>query len=167
MTAELPKGLQQIGHGPSFKERLSDMLEDITMFNDFTRRELETLADYMQAYDAVPGTMVFREGHRDSFLCLVVEGKLDVIKEADGGKQRKLATIRPGKTIGEMSIIDQQPHSATVVAKTETVLLLFTQGNFERIAEEHTRLAFKVLWKMAQTLSHRLRQTSGLLVDHL
>jgi len=163
----MPKGLQQIGHGTSFNERLGDMLEQITLFDDFSRRELETLAGHMQAYDATPGTVVFREGDRDSFLCLVVEGKLEVIKEAEDGKQRKLATVRPGKAIGEMSIIDRQPHSATVVVRTDTVLLLFTQNNFERLSEEHPRLSFKILWKIAQTLSHRLRQTSGQLVDHL
>ncbi len=166
-ATSLPKGLKQLGAGPGFRDRICSMLEQIAMLSDFSHRELETLADYMHAFEAIPGTEIFREGNHDSFLCLVVEGKLDVVKERDEGQQRHIATIRAGKVIGEMSIIDEQPHSATVVAKTECTLLLFTKRSFLRIAEAHPGLAFRVLWKMSQLLSHRLRQTSGKLVDYL
>lgn len=166
-TTSLPKGLKQLGYGPSFRDQICSMLEEINLFTDFSHRELLTLASYMHAFEAVPGTVILREGNRDSYMCLVVEGKLDVIKEREEGEHRQLAVIRAGKAVGEMSLIDEQPHSATVVAKTDCTLLLFTKRSFERIADDHPRLAFDVLWKLAETLSHRLRQTSGKLVDLL
>jgi CRP/FNR family cyclic AMP-dependent transcriptional regulator len=167
MIADLPKGLVQLGYGATFRERIADMLESIAMFDGFARRELELLADYLHAYEAPSGSVLLREGRRDGFLWLLVDGRLDVIKEAEGGKQRRLATVRAGKAIGEMSIIDEQPHSATVVVTTPATLLLLTKQSFERIGEEHARVGFRLLWKVAEVLSHRLRQTSGQLVDYL
>lgn len=157
---------EQLGYGSAFKETLCTMLEETQLFGAFSRPEVELLADFVHAYRARKGTTIFSEGKRDSFLCILVDGKLEVLKETDGS-QRRLATIRAGKTVGEMSIIDEQPHSATVVAATEVDLLLLTQNNLQRIADEHPRLGYKVLWRIAQQLSSRLRQTSGQLVDRL
>ncbi len=169
MSEELQlDGLEQIGFGDSFKEQLCGMLEEIQLFSDFGRKEIELLANYTQAYRAPKGTTVFSEGRRDSYLCILVEGKLDVLKEVDPDTPPKLlTTVRAGKTVGEMSLIDELPHSATVVTRTEAVLLLLTKYHLERINEDHPRLGLKVLLKIAQLLSHRLRQTSGQLIDYL
>lgn len=162
-----PEGLEQIGHGTSFREGLCDMLERIQLLRELNGQEIEALADFVQAYRARPGTILFQEGQRDPYMCLVVEGKLDVLKERGEHERRRLATVRAGKTVGEMSLIDELPHSATVVTTTDTTLLLLTRLGLERLAEAHPRLAFHITWKLAQLLSHRLRQTSGILVDYL
>lgn len=166
MGIDLPKGLKQLGYGNAYREDIINMMEETIMFSDFSRRELEQLADYMHAYEAGVGTVVFKEGNKDSYLCVVIEGKLDVFKESGKG-DKKLATIRPGKVIGEMAIIDEQPHSATVVAKSDSILLLATKHTLNSLFDEQPRLAYRLLWKIAQLLSHRLRQTSGMLVDYL
>ncbi len=165
--SDLPKGLEQLGFGSTFRDEICTMLESIQMFSELGHREIEILAGYVQAYRAPPKTVLLREGKRDSYMCLIVEGKLEVFKERNEGEQRRLATIRGGKSIGEMALIDAQPHSATVITREETTLLLLTRMGFDRLREEHPRLAFDVLWKIAQLLSFRLRQTSGMLVDYL
>lgn len=162
----LPEGLEQLGYGPSFSDEICGMLENSQMFGEFSRREIELLARFIHAFKARAGTTIFEEGRRGTFICLLVEGKLDIFKNSEG-ERRHLATVRPGKTVGEMSMVDEQPHSATVVAKDESILLLLTKKALQRIAEEHPRLGFSVVWKIAQQMSHRLRQTSGQLIDYL
>jgi len=161
------KGLEQLGFGRAFRDTLCDMLEETQIFRSFERAEIELLADYVQAWRAPPKTVLFIEGKRDGYLCILVEGKLEVFKEADGRGRRHLASIRAGKTIGEMSIIDEQPHSATVISSTEVTLLTLTKGALARIADQQPKLAYKVIWQIASLLSARLRQTSGMLVDRL
>ncbi len=165
-TGRTPK-LEQIGSGDNFKGEVVSMLENNNMFTDFTRSELHTLADYCQAYLAPVGTIVFNEGEQSSYLCLLVEGKLSVLKDADSEKSKKLVDVRPGKTIGEMSVIDGLPYSATVKAADASKLILITKENFASICEDHPRLGVKILWKFSQLLSLRLRQTSGKLIDLL
>ncbi len=167
MTAGRTPKLEQISAGDNFKGEVVSMLENNNMFTDFNRTELLTLADYCQAYLAPIGTIVFNEGEQSSYLCLLVEGKLSVYKDADGEKSKKLVDVRPGKTIGEMSVIDGLPYSATVKATDASKLILITKENFAKIGEDHPRLGVKILWKFSQLLSLRLRQTSGKLIDLL
>lgn len=164
---ELADGMELLGYGPSFKDRLCDLLESIQILNDFSRKEIETLAAYIHAYQAPANTVVFREGKRSSFMCLLAKGKMNVYKEAGSHEQKRLAVIRPGKTIGEMSLIDALPPSATVIASDDSILLLLTKQSFERMEEQHPRLGLRVMHKLAQLISHRLRQTSGVLIDYL
>lgn len=167
MNSPLPKGLEQLGFGTSFRDSVCELLEGIPMFADLPRREIEILAQYVGAYSAKPGTQVFAEGGRSNFLCFVAAGSLEVLKEQKENHRPRLALIRAGKAVGEMAFLDKQPHSASVVASTDTTLLLLTALGFERLSEEHPRLALKLLWRLSQLLSHRLRQTSGQLVDFL
>lgn len=165
-TAKTPQ-LEQISAGDSFKGELVSMLESNNMFVDFNRSELRTLADYCQAYLAPVGTIIFNEGDSSSYLCLLVEGKLSVLKDADDEKSKKLVDVRPGKTIGEMSVIDGLPYSATVKAAEKSKLILITKESLAKVTEDHPRLGVKLMWKFAHLLSLRLRQTSGKLIDLL
>jgi CRP-like cAMP-binding protein len=167
MNNALPNGLEQLGYGTAYQETLCELLESIPMFADLPRREVEVLARHMGAYAARPGTVVFPEGGRSPYLCFVATGMLEVLKEQREHDRRRLAVIRPGKAVGEMAFIDKQPHSASVVANTDTTLLLLTARGFEHLSEDSPRLALKLLWRLGELLSHRLRQTSGQLVDFL
>lgn len=159
--------LQQMSFGKNATGEIVEMLEDNSMFADFDRQELRTLANYCHAYLAPPDTVIFNEGDPSSYLCLLVEGRLSVLKDADEERSKKLVDVRPGKTIGEMSVIDGLPYSATVKAAVESKLILITKDNFARITEDSPRLGVRILWKFSQLLSLRLRQTSGKLIDLL
>jgi CRP-like cAMP-binding protein len=113
------------------------------------------------------GKTIFREGEKGQYMALVVEGKVEVLKESENHERKVIATIRPGKTMGEMSILDDQPHSATAVAKDTVTLVLITRMNFEKLTDEHPVLGVKILKKIARLMSLRLRQTTGILIDHL
>lgn len=162
-----PPKLQQMSFGDNAKGEIVEMLEDNNMFSDFDRHELRSLAEYCHAYLAPPETIIFKEGDPPSYLCLLIEGRLSVLKDADDEESKKLVDIRPGKTIGEMSVIDGLPYSATVKAAVESKLILITKEKFSRITEDNPRLGVKTLWKFSQLLSLRLRQTSGKLIDLL
>lgn len=159
--------LELLGYGPSYRDQVRGMLDEIRLFRDFSGSEIDCLVDFVNAYRAPKGTTVFREGAHDPFMALVAEGRLEVLKDTYEKGRRRLAIVRPGMSIGEMSLIDESPHSATVVAVEETTLLLLTKHGYARLSEDHPRLALRVTWQIARLLSHRLRQTSGILVDHL
>lgn len=160
-------GLRLIYSGEIFKEQLIIMLEHVQMFNDFSATELHSLANYLNAYQAEKDTILYNEGDRTGHLCLLIEGRLDVFKEISDGSQKKLAEIRPGKSIGEMSVIDGMPNSATVVVSQSSILILMTRQDLQRIARVSPLLGVKLIWHFANLLSQRLRHTTGRLVDRL
>lgn len=167
-TGTLFDRLEQLGSGSSYAVQIADMLERADMFRDLNRQDIETFATYIQAYAAPKGVKLLEEGGRESYMFVIVAGKLDVFKRsADNRDAKKIATVRAGKTIGEMSILDGMPHSATAVVVESATLLLLTKNNFEQFMQYSPEVALKVLRKMAVLMSLRLRQTSGVLIDHL
>ena len=167
MTATPDNTLTLIGDGESLADRLCDMIETTQMFDDFLRNEIEIVAKYSRAYEVEKGSAVFKEGQKGSFMCLLIKGRIDIFKEDGNRERKKVTTIRPGKTMGEMSLLDDLPHSATTVATEKSTLVLITRNNFDRLLQEHPVLAVKLMRKIARLMSLRLRQTTGILLDYL
>lgn len=165
-TTEI-KGLSLIGDGESFKEELCQMLESAKIFSDFSRGEIETLAGYARAYTVDKGQTIFDEGHKGSFMCIVTSGCVDIFKESDSHDKKRITTIRPGRTMGEMSILDELPYSATAIAKENTTVVLITKTNFDNLTATFPALGLQVVRRIARLLSLRLRQTTGILLDFL
>lgn len=156
-----------LGEGIAFKEHISEYLEATTLLSNLNHEEAVVLADWFKAFEALPGTEIISEGTKDSCLCLLVEGKLDVYKETNAYERQKIATIQRGRSFGEMNLVDEQPHSATVIACERSVILLITGANFAQLIEEHPKLGNKLLLRISRMISLRLRQTTGQLVDFL
>lgn len=144
-----------------------DLLDELVLLRGMPYHDLNILGKYLQAYRVEAGVVLFQEGERNDTICFVVSGNLTIFKESEQGDRRHLATIRAGKCVGEMSLIDHSPPSATVVTEDTTTLLILTKQNIERLRDEHPRLAFDLLLKIAQLLSFRLRHTTGQLIDYL
>ncbi len=72
----------------------------------------------------LPGGMLLdRDGENDSALFLVVTGCLGVFVEDERGERRLVAHVPAGETVGEMSLISGEAHSAQLVALRDTELL--------------------------------------------
>lgn len=167
-TSSLFETLKQLGSGPRFLATVADMLERVDMFRDLSRQEVEAFATYVQAYSAPKGCKLLIEGSKERYMFFVTDGKVDIYKNgADYRSEKKLATVRPGKSIGEMSLIDGLPHSATAIVSEPATLLLITYHNYDKLTQTQPELALKLIQKIALLMSLRLRQTSGILVDHL
>lgn len=159
--------LDLLGDGDKFKAELCSMIERTQMFKDFVRADIEQLARYMRAYQVAKGKTIFREGQKAAFLCVIVEGVVDVHKISDAREPKKINSIRAGRSFGEMAVLDDMPHSATTVAADAVKLVMITKQKLEQLANDNPALGVKVLWQLAKLLSLRLRQTTGSLVDHL
>ncbi len=161
------KELEEIGIGSQFRERLCQMLESTQLFRGFSRREIESIVEYTHAYRAPVGVTLFEEGRKDKYLAFIVKGKVDILKQDGASSQKHIATARSGSCLGEMSIVDDYPQSATAKIVEEAVVIILTRRNLVRITEESTGLGIHILWRLAWQLSTRLRQTSGVLAEHL
>jgi CRP-like cAMP-binding protein len=145
----------------------AELLEKTQWANEFAFNEIEKVAEYLQARQVKRGAIVFREGDKDATLFVVAAGKVGVFKSGAKKQDHPIATIGPGHTIGEMALIDGQPRSAGAVAVEELTLLALARADLDRLANDHPRLAVKVLLKVSKLLSQRLRQTTSNLADRL
>ena len=159
--------LEEIGVGKSFQDTLCVMLESSYLFKDFSRQEIEQLVHYMHGYKAPKGAILFQEGELDSYLVIITSGKAKILKDDGTENMKEVATVRKGATLGEMSIIDDFPHSATVITSEDSEVALITKSNLKGITEKYPSLGVKLLWQIAWQLSARVRQATGQLVEHI
>ena len=153
---------EQLDVDERFHKKLCGMLDRVPLLQDLEYTEIEQLARYCSAYKVTKGVRIFREGAKSNFMCLLTDGYVALMK---GAKQ--LATVREGKTMGEMSMIDGKPYSATAISAIDCRFILITRQQFDELAENYPRVAFKLLSAISKLLSIRLRETTDLLVDRL
>jgi CRP/FNR family cyclic AMP-dependent transcriptional regulator len=99
-----------------------------------------------------PGQYIFKAGDRGDVMYVVIEGEIEILVG--------LTTVEiagPGSIVGEMALIDDEPRSATVVAKTHCRLVPVDQGHFQYMVSQGPFFALQVMKVMAD----RLRKTNA------
>ena len=92
-------------------------------------------------------------------LYIIISGCVEIIKETKDKEKIVLATIGANDIVGEMSLIDSEPRSATGITSTDSVLLVIKKQSFNDILESDPRIAAKVLMGLLKVISRRLRMT--------
>ena len=102
------------------------------------------------------GVTLARDGENAQALFLVITGCLGVFVEDNDGSRRLVAHVPAGETVGEMSLISGEPHSATLVALRDTELLRVDARSFDTLIARHPR----VMLNLMRILVQRLRDTT-------
>ena len=130
------------------------VLKSVPMFSGFSPDQLRALVTMIMRRSAPRGTAVLREGGPADCLYIVVSGRLKVLMGEADGKETILSIIGPGEFFGEMSLIDDNPRSATVIAIEACELLALTRRDFRKCLVENSNLAMAVM----RVLVRRLRE---------
>jgi|GEM_PF-1158535 len=130
-----------------------------------SKGEVQLIAPYFQAYQLTPGTDIYEEGDQEAFLCLIVSGSVNVCKDRGMPSEKIIISLGPGETVGEVSVIDELPRSASVVANTDAVLYALTRRNLIDMCNSSQMLWAKLIFNITLSLCARLRHTNDLLVE--
>lgn len=160
-------GLQTTDPTEEEKSRLAAQIATTDMFADFSSDELSIVTDYAEICDAPAGSVILREGESNPRLCLILEGSISIIKGLEGEAGNTVATLSVGKTLGEMSLMDGLPYSASAVADRDTRLVVFEQDRLNRLAKSYPALYTRIIGELTRQISARLRHTTDLLANHL
>ncbi len=170
MAASEHKGLDVLTrileHDP-VRQMIQNKLAKNPLFLDLNKSEIEILSRQLVGYRANKGDAVFVEGNKAGYLCFVIDGHLDIVKDTGTGKSRKISNVAAGRIIGEMSLIDGEPHSATAIASEPTLLAALTDKNLNELVEKYPVLGAKLYRKIAFMISQRLRRSDAELVNFL
>lgn len=134
---------------PLGREEKTAYLQKVPMFRECSRRQLRAVAKITEVIEEPADRLLTRAGEPGTEFCMIVEGTARV--EVSPEKQVRLG---PGDFFGEMSLLDGEPRSATVVAETAIRLLVIGRKNFWTLLDQVPRLTQTIL----VTLSRRVRQ---------
>jgi len=144
---------------------MDPVLVNSPLFFDMSQLEFNAITAFMERRHLKVGEYVFKEGDLGEDMFVLVSGSLSAEKRQSDGTQRKMFVVNPGSFLGEMSIILNEPRSATITAKEESELMVLQGLDFYRIIFEHPMVGIKMLNAIGAVQSDWLNQNTGYLKD--
>ncbi|MES2949068.1 MAG: Crp/Fnr family transcriptional regulator [Pseudomonadota bacterium] len=133
-----------------------DLIRRVSLFSMLTPEQAEALAATVSKKRFKRGEVLVEQGRKSNALYIVLAGRTRVLMTDSKGKEVILATLESGDYVGEMSLIDDEPHSATVVADKQVDVLVLGRDSFLRCLGENMEMAHGVM----RVLVRRLRKAS-------
>ena len=139
-----------------------DLIRRVPRFSMLTEAQATAVADAVIKRRFKRGEVIVEQGKKTNALFILLNGRARVITADSRGREVILATLQPGDHIGEMSLIDNEPHSATVRAEVQTDVLMLGRVEFARCLPENTSMAYAVMRGLVQRLRHADRKIESL-----
>ena len=165
-------GLEVLGSCQKMSGRGPALLQHSALLEDFTMKELDTLGEAMLLIRAQPGQVLIAEGDAGDWMLLLLSGTVDVTKttpaddddpDAADNKSR-LGVTTEGAVLGEMSMFDRDVRYATCTAIDAVEAAVLSRAAIGQLIRQHPGVGAKLMVKITQLLSQRLRNTSNRLV---
>ena len=160
-------GLELVGSCAKLLDRGPQLLRNAALLEDFKPEEVSALGAAMLLVRAQPGQVLISEGETGDWMLLLLSGTVDVTRRGVNGDPSRLAVIRPGAAIGEMSMLDGELRAATCVALDAVEAGVLTRGAIGQLIRDQPAVGAKLLVKLTQLLAQRLRNTSNQLIKAL
>ena len=156
-----------LGDATPFAAQIRAVVGHNALFDDFSEADLRQLGPFMRVFVAPPGGVIIREGDAGDFMLFVIDGLVDITKNDRRGEVKRIAVVKGGQALGEMSMIDGEARFASCTAIEETTYAYLSRQSLQNLIVSESRLAAKILMKLVFMLSQRLRQTSSKLVNFI
>ncbi|MES2511582.1 MAG: Crp/Fnr family transcriptional regulator [Pseudomonadota bacterium] len=171
-------GLPVVGPCGPLSAYGEDLLLSSPLLQDMTVAEADILGEVMLLVRAAPGQVLIGEGDAGDWMMLLLKGTVDVSKRieaktgdaADDKTQAdssRVAVIKRGAAVGEMSMLDNEPRYASCTAIEEVEAAVIGRKEIALLIRDHPGVGAKLLVKITQFMAQRLRNTSNQLVKLL
>lgn len=135
------------------------LMEVLTsLIGQVTADELNALQNRIEWVHLKQGEILFELGDRQREMYIVVKGRLRVLSSDDN--HMAVGEIMAGETVGELSLLSDEPHLATVVAIRECYLVRVDEGDYLWLAEKHPRISAdiaRIIIKRQQELINKIK----------
>ncbi len=138
----------------------AEALKNQPMFKDLSFAELANVAPLFFEKAYTKNSTLFVEGMSGEILYCIKKGSVNITKKMANGQETVLATLKEGEFLGEMSLIDNRPRTATARVAEESLLLVMTKKAFTTLLEKHPDTALKILLVFLKIANERLRKAN-------
>jgi CRP/FNR family cyclic AMP-dependent transcriptional regulator len=131
-----------------------DVLRSIPLFAPLSKRQVRHIADAARAQQFAKGAPIVRKGQRGETFFVILDGEATL--QLSRGRSR---TLRAGDYFGELALLNDEPRSATIVAKTPVLAMRLSRRRFHALLAADSAVAVGLL----KGLSARLRAAEATL----
>ena len=139
-----------------------ELLRRVPLFAALTPTQSASIADAIVKKRFKRAEVVVEQGKKSDALYIILTGRARVMSTDSRGREVILATLHPGDYIGEMSMIDDEPHSATVRTEIQTDVLMLGREAFARCLPESSSMSYNIMRGLVARLRHADRKIESL-----
>jgi CRP-like cAMP-binding protein len=149
-------------------KKLLNILKESEIFGNFTRSQLELVAEICREKSYSEGEYIVLEGAKSDELYLIAEGKVYiqvnpslVSKTKPASKsQHTISTLYRGQSFGEMALVDEGLRSASVVAgENGTRVVILEREALLKLCSDYPQLGYRLMFNLAADLALKMRRT--------
>lgn len=140
---------------------MDDVLSSAPLFAALDAEASAALRASMENITIAKGDVLFHEGQLGDRMYIITGGKVKLGHTAPDGRESILAILGPGELLGELSLFDPGPRTATAVALTDLTALGLGHAALRPWLTGRPEVAESLL----QALAQRLRRTNDALAD--
>jgi CRP-like cAMP-binding protein len=138
-----------------------DVVRSVPVFADLDDETYAAVRGAMVSTSVRRGEVLFREGEPGDRFWVIAAGKVKLGHAAPDGRESLLAVLGPGEIVGELSVYDPGPRTATATVLAPSTFLELEHTKFLELLQQHPGLSRQLLRSLAQ----RLRKTNAALAD--
>jgi CRP/FNR family transcriptional regulator, cyclic AMP receptor protein len=132
------------------QEKITRFLHTVPMFQGLNERQMTRLAKRFKERTYAKGETIVTQGTLGIGLFVVESGKVDAVREHSDGTKTVVNTLGPTEFFGELSLLDDAPRTASIVATEDTVCLVLTQLDFMSALQEDADIPIVMLKELAK-----------------
>ena len=139
-----------------------ELLRRVPLFSALTPTQAASIADAIIKKRYKRAEIIVEQGKKSDTLYIILTGRARVMSSDSRGREVILATLHQGDYIGEMSLIDDEPHSATVRTEVQTDVLTLGRAAFSRCLPENSSMSYNIMRGLVARLRHADRKIESL-----
>ena len=136
----------------SMQQEEINFLRNVPIFSDLEEKDLQKIVKLGIRQKYKRGNIVVLEQESGAALFVIVSGKVKVVRMDEDGREVILSMFGPGEFFGEMSLLDGQARSASVVATMKSELFMIHRRDFLKLLHEHPQVAISLLGELTTRL---------------
>lgn len=140
-----------------------ELLRRVPLFASLTATQSASIADAIIKKRFKRAEVVVEQGKKSDALYIILTGRARVTSADSRGREVILATLHPGDYLGEMSLIDDEPHSATVRTEIQCDVLMLGRDAFARCLPENSSMAYNIMRGLVQRHADRKIESLALM----
>lgn len=136
-----------------------ELLQKVSLFKDVDVAELERLSALLQPREVRKDATIVTQDEPGDAMFVIARGRVKVVLFGDNGREVILTLLKTGDFFGEMSLVDDLPRSAHVIAQEDATVLVLKRDQFE----EHVKTSPRTALNVMKELSRRLRRADEII----
>lgn len=140
---------------------LLQFLPNIALFGGLEESTLRRVIALMKVQRPDKGEQVCKQGDNGKDMFIVRRGEVAVVRERESGRRVRMVRLGVGEFFGEMTLIDPQKRSATIVVEQPSVLLSLGSKDLYQLFQQDVNGYVMILQNLCREMSRRLRTTNA------